>query len=291
MSEILKVRHLSKRFGENEVLRDFDMTVEEGGVYGLLGKNGEGKTTLVRMIMGVIPADSGEIFFKDKKIRFRDAAYKKEIGYIPEDTFFYSWMKIEDLVAFNSSFYPTWDGRKAAEYLDRFDLDKRKRIGKLSRGMKLKLGLAAALAAKPKLLILDDPTSGIDVPTRQDFLKNIIAELSEAGTTVFFSTHLVHELERIVEQIGILHKGQLVLEENFEQVKNRARRIRIIFADSVPEKLEIQGILGLRRGDHSLEGTVYPWDENKRTKLGSIAGAKLEVEPMSLEEIFMSFVS
>jgi ABC-2 type transport system ATP-binding protein len=291
MSEILKVRHLSKRFGKNKVLRDFDMTLEEGKVYGLLGKNGEGKTTLVRMIMGVIPADSGEIFFNDKKIRFRDAAYRKEIGYIPEDTFFYSWMKIEDLVAFNSSFYPAWDGRKAAEYLDRFALDKRKRIGKLSRGMKLKLGLAAALAAKPKLLILDDPTSGIDVPTRQDFLKNIISELSEAGTTVLFSTHLVHELERVVEQIGILHKGRLVLEEDFERVKSGTRRVRITFADSIPEKLDIQGILTLRKGDYSLEGTIYPWDEEKRARLGSIAGAKLEVEPLSLEDIFMSFVS
>jgi ABC-2 type transport system ATP-binding protein len=291
MSDILKVRNLFKRFGKNRVLEDLSMTLEEGKVYGLLGKNGEGKTTLVRMIMGVIPPDYGEICFKNKKIRFHDAAYKKEIGYIPEDAFFYSWMKIEDLFDFNASFYPAWDAKKAAEYLERFALDKRKRIGKLSRGMKLKLGLAVALASKPKLLILDDPTSGIDVPTRQDFLKNIIRELSEAGTTVLFSTHLVHELERIVEQIGILHKGSLVLEENFERVKNGTRRVRITFADSAPERLDIQGILALRKEDHSVEYVIYPWNEEKQAKLGSIPGASLEVEPLTLEEIFISFVS
>lgn len=291
MSEILKIRDLSKSFGKKKVLQDFNMTLEEGRVYGLLGKNGEGKTTLIRMIMGVIPADSGEIFFKDKKISFNDAAYKKEIGYIPEDAFFYSWMRIEDVLNFNASLYPAWNAKKAVEYLERFSLDKKSRIGKLSRGMKLKLGLVVALAAKPELLILDDPTSGIDVPTRQDFLKNIIKELSDSGTTILFSTHLVHELERIIEVLGILHHGHLILEEDYEKVKNSARRILLTFGDSAPAELDIPGILTAKKENEHWEGVIYPWNEENEAKVRSISGAKLEIEPLSLEEVFMSFVS
>lgn len=291
MSEILKTQNLSKSFGKNRVLQDFSVTLEKGRVYGLLGKNGEGKTTLIRMIMGVIPPDSGEIFFKGNKISFHDAAYKKEIGYIPEEAFFYSWMRINDLLDFNASFYPAWNGKKALEYLERFSLGRKSRVGKLSRGMKLKLGLVVALAAKPELLILDDPTSGIDVPTRQDFLKNIIRELSDAGTTILFSTHLVHELERIIERLGILHHGHLILDEDYEKVKNSAKRIRLTFTNTAPAKLDLPGILTAKKENERWEGVIYPWNEENEAKVRSISAARLEIEPLSLEEVFMSFVS
>jgi len=291
MSEILKIQNLSKSFGKNRILQDFSVSLEKGRVYGLLGKNGEGKTTLIRMIMGVIPPDSGEIFFKGKKITFRDADYKKEIGYIPEESFFYVWMRIVDVLDFNASFYPAWNAKKASEYLERFSLDRKSRVGKLSRGMKLKLGLVVALAAKPELLILDDPTSGIDVPTRQDFLKNIIRELSDAGTTILFSTHLVHELERIIERLGILHHGHLILDENYEKVKNRAKRIRLTFGNTAPAELDIPGILTAKKENERWESVIYPWNEEIEAKIRSISGTRLEIEPLSLEEIFMSFVS
>ncbi len=174
MSEILRIHNLSKSFGRKKVLENFNMALEKGKVYGLLGKNGEGKTTLMRIIMGIIPSDKGEIIYKEEKIKFNETTYKREVGNIPEDSFFFSWMTIKELLDLNSSFYPKWNSKKADEYLERFSLDKKTRIRHLSRGMKLKLGLIAALASEPELLILDDPTSGIDVPSRQEFLKDII---------------------------------------------------------------------------------------------------------------------
>jgi ABC-2 type transport system ATP-binding protein len=291
MSNILKVQHLSKSFGKNRVLQNFSMTLKRGRIYGLLGKNGEGKTTLIRTIMGIIPADSGEIFFKGKKIGYLDGAYKRDIGYIPEDAFFYSWMRITDLLEFNASFYPGWDAKKAGEYLERFSLARRSRIGKLSRGMKLKLSLVVALAAKPELLILDDPTSGIDVPTRQDFLRNIIKELSDAGTTILFSSHLVHELERIIDDLGILHQGRLILEEEYEKVKNSVRRIRLAFDHLAPEKLDFPGILTAKKENATWEGVIYPWNEENEAGIRSVSGARLEIEPLTLEDVFISFVS
>jgi ABC-2 type transport system ATP-binding protein len=291
MIEILKMQNLNKSFGRKIVLKNFTMALEEGKVYGLLGKNGEGKTTLIRMIMGVIPADSGEMFYKDKKINFNDTSYKKQIGYIPEDPFFFNWMTIKELLDFNSSFYPSWNFRKAMDYSERFSLDKKTKIKHLSRGMKLKLGLIAALASEPQLLILDDPTSGLDVPTRQDFLKDIVRELSDTGTTILFSTHLVHELERIVEHLSILHGGHLILDDDYERVKDLTRRVRMTFEDSLPEQIEIGGILSELKKGNRMEIVIYPWDVEKKKKLKMLNPLRLEVEPLSLEEIFVSFVS
>jgi ABC-2 type transport system ATP-binding protein len=219
MSELLRIEHLTKSFGRRRVLDGFDLAVAGGRVYGLLGRNGEGKTTLARILMGVIPADGGDILFRGRRISFGESAYKREFGYVPEDPFFFEDMTVRGLLDFNRRFYPRWDPKRAAADLERFALDPKSRIGTLSRGMKLKLGLAVALAASPELLILDDPTSGLDVPTRQDFLRDVIRELAASGTTVLFATHLVHELERIVERLLVLQGGRLILDEDFDKVK------------------------------------------------------------------------
>jgi len=221
MSEVLRVANLAKSFGRKKVFEGLSLSLAKGKVHGLLGRNGEGKTTLIRIITGVIPADRGELFFDGRAIRFGDAAYKRAIGYIPEDPFFFGGMRVGELLDFNAAFYPRWDGPRAEDYLRVFGLDRDVRVRALSRGLKLKLGFAAALAARPGLLVLDDPTSGIDVPTRQDFLRDIIRELADAGTTVLFATHMVHELERIVEHLFILHGGRLVLDEDYEAVRER----------------------------------------------------------------------
>ena len=221
MSQVLRVANLAKSFGRKTVFEDLSLALEKGKVHGLLGRNGEGKTTLIRIITGVIPADRGEVIHEGRAVRFGDAAYKRDIGYIPEDPFFFGGMKVGELLAFNAAFYPRWDGARAEDHLRMFGLDRSAKVRTLSRGMKLKLGFAVALAARPGLLILDDPTSGIDVPTRQDFLRDVIRELADAGTTVLFATHMVHELERIVERLFILHGGRLVLDEDYETVRRR----------------------------------------------------------------------
>lgn len=291
MTEILKVENLYKNFGRKKVLEDFNMTLEKGKAYGLLGRNGEGKTTLIRMIMGVIPSDKGEIFYKGKRIRFSDTSYKSEVGYIAEESIFFSWMTIKGLMDFNSSFYPKWNAQKANKFLKRFSLDKKMQIKNLSRGMKLKLGLIIALASEPELLILDDPTSGLDVPTRHDFLKDIIREILEFGTTILFSSHLVHELEGVIEHLSILHHGNLIVDEDFQKIKNSIKRVHILFDEPPPDKIKIEGILTEQTDGNRKVLVIYPWNEEKENKIMSSTSAHLEIEPLSLEEIFISFVS
>lgn len=291
MAEILQIKNLHKSFGRNKVLEDFNMILMEGQVYGLLGKNGEGKTTLIRMIMGIIPSDEGKILYKGEEIKYNQPAYKKEVGYIPEESIFFSWMTVRELISFNSTFYPEWNENKAMELLDRFGLEGKLKIKNLSRGMKLKLGLIIALAAEPKLLILDDPTSGLDVPTRHDFLKGIIQEILDQGTTILFSSHLVHELEGIIDQLGILHGGQLILEENFEKVKNAVRKVHLVFDGTVPDDIAFQEMLTKQTDGGTCDLVVYPWNDVVKNKLETLHPARMDVESMTLEEIFIHFVS
>lgn len=291
MDELLAVRNLSKSFGRKTILKDFDLTIEKGKVYGLLGKNGAGKTTLIRMIMGVIPWDSGEIVYKGQKLKFGDAAYKREIGFIPEDSIFFSWMSIRELLDFNASFYSHWNDRQAEGYLDRLSLDSKMKIKHLSRGMKLKVGLIVALAAEPEFLILDDPTSGLDVPTRQDFMKDIIQEILEAGTTILFSSHLVHELDGIIDKVGILHNGTLIIEDEYMSVKDATKKVLLVFDKSISAQINTQGVLSQKSENNRVEVIIYPWDETKNEELKSLNPTHMEVSSLTLEEIFVSFVS
>jgi len=291
MGDILQANSLYKSYGQKKVLNDFNMSLKEGKVYGLLGKNGEGKTTLIRMIMGIIPGDKGKILYKGKKIKFNHPFYKKEVGYIPEESIFFGWMTIQELMTFNSSFYPKWNENKLNELLNRFDLDGKLKIKYLSRGMKLKLGLIVALVAEPELLILDDPTSGMDVPTRHDFLKGIISEILEQGTSILFSSHLVHELEGIIDHLGILHNGKLILENNFEQVKNNAKKVHLVFDAPVPDGIDIEGMLTKKIDGNKCDLGIYPWSEVVKKDLEALHPIKMSMESMTLEEIFVHFVT
>ena len=290
MSELVRIEHLSKSFGRRAVLRDVGFALEPGKVYGLLGRNGEGKTTLIRTLMGVIPRDSGVISFKGRPVAFGSASYKQRIGYVPEDSFFYGWMTVRGLLEFNSRFYPNRDSGRSAADLERFGLHPDAKIRTLSRGQQLKLGLVAALAARPELLILDDPTSGLDVPTRRDFLRDVIRELADGGAAVLFATHLVHELERIVDHLFILHGGRIVLDETYEKVKSLTRRAALGFDADPPAIADQENIISRRRLGRDLELVIYPWNAEGERTLRALNAPRLEVEALSLEDIFMSFV-
>ncbi len=291
MSEILKIENLTKSFGRKKVLQGLNLTLDQGRVCGLLGKNGEGKTTLIRILMGVIPADKGRVTYAGKPVHFGDAAYKRSIGYIAEDNIFFSRMRIAELLRFNAAFYPGWSGRRAEDYLNRFGLSRKDKVRNLSRGMALKLGLAVALAAGPELLLLDDPTSGLDVPTRHDFLKNVIHEITEAGTTILFATHMVHEAEKIIDRLAVLHKGRLILETDYEAFKPLMKKVVVQGEPEALNKLSGDGILSkdIQGGAASL--VVYPWNEATQGKLQALSRAPLELSAPTLEEIFVGLVS
>lgn len=290
MDSILKLEKISKKYGKKLILGDFSLNLETGNVYGLLGVNGVGKTTLMRIIMGIIPSDSGKIFYKNSKIGWNDTAYKKEVAYIPEEAVFYSGMRVDEFVNFNSVFYPKWNSDKARMFQKRFFLPTKARVRHLSRGMKLKLGLLVALAAEPELLVLDDPTSGLDVPTRLDLI-GIIQEIVTSGTTILFASHLIHELEEIVRQIGILHQGKLYIDDNFQKIKESMKRVRIKKNETSIMVKDLEGLLLSKERGDQIDHIFFPWNPENKKKIISLCGEKVKIESMTLEEIFLALIS
>ncbi|MBU4495932.1 MAG: ABC transporter ATP-binding protein [Acidobacteria bacterium] len=223
METILEIKDLAKSFGKKRVLENIGFTVKKGEIVGLLGLNGEGKTTLIRSILGIIPFDGGTIHYNSLPLTYSTGRGKHSIAVVPEDSFFYNGMTVSEHLRLNASFYPSLNQKRYDDLTSEFELSLSQKIGSLSRGQKLKLALVMALATEPDLLLLDDSTSGLDVPTRKEFLRGIIRDYTDRGASVLFATHLVHEIEGLVDRILILHRGRILVDERIQALKDKAR--------------------------------------------------------------------
>lgn len=212
MASVLQLSGISVRYGRTAVLRGLDLSVEQGAVYGFLGRNGAGKTTTVRTILGVHAPDAGTVTLNGKTVRRTTAAMRRDIGYVSQEQHFFDWMTARHLGWFVGAFYPTWDAARYKSLLERLVVPPTRRAGQLSGGTRLKLAIALALAHRPKLLILDEPTAGVDPVTRRDVLDLLQEEARGEGRTVLFSTHYVAEVEAIGSVVGVLHDGKLAYE-------------------------------------------------------------------------------
>ena len=287
---MLNIKGLAKSYGSKNVLKDFSMSFDKGHVYGLLGKNGAGKTTLIRIIMGIIPPDAGCILFDGFPVDLNRPAYRQKIGYIPEDPFFYRDMKVRELLYLNSCFFKKWNRNKAANLCRAFGLVEETRIRNMSRGMKLKLGFVVALAQDLELLILDDPTSGLDVCTRRDVLVDLIREISDSGTTVLFASHQIHELEGLIDHVFVLHNGNILIDESYSLLKESMRRVTLTF-DSPPKFSRLfEGQLTSIIRDREVEFICKDLDERKVKELKNLQPRHMDVQALSLEEMFLAWV-
>ena len=224
--DILTIAGLGKTFGSQRVLNDLSFSVPEGSIYGFIGKNGSGKTTTMKIILGLLQADSGEISVCGQKVRYGDTRTNRFIGYLPDVPEFYSFMTAKEYLRFCGEItgMPTALIRtNIDELLDLVGLaDAKKRIGTFSRGMKQRLGIAQALLNEPRLLICDEPTSALDPIGRREIL-DILLKVKER-TTVLFSTHVLTDVEAICDRVGILDRGKIVLTGSVSELKNTHSR-------------------------------------------------------------------
>ncbi len=212
MSSVLHLSDIHVRYGRTRVLSGLELNVEQGAVYGFLGRNGAGKTTTVRTILGVQAPDAGTVTLNGRTVRRTTAAMRRDIGYVSQEQHFFDWMTAQHLGWFVGAFYPSWDAARYKMLLERLVVPPKRRAGQLSGGTRLKLAIAIALAHRPKLLILDEPTAGVDPVTRRDVLDLLQDEARSEGRTVLFSTHYVAEVEAIGTVVGVLHEGKLAYE-------------------------------------------------------------------------------
>jgi ABC-2 type transport system ATP-binding protein len=219
MNAAIRIEGLSKRFGRRVAVDDLTFTVPEGSVCGFLGRNGAGKTTAIRMMMNLLDSSAGRATLLGLDSRRDHCELMRRVGYVSEAPVFYEWMKVNQLVRFTAGFYAHWNRARVDGLLDRFAIDRGQKVRHLSRGMRAQLALALALGGDPELLILDEPATGLDVMVRRDFLESIIHLIQQEGRTVLLSSHLLHEVERVADQVVIVDRGRLVKSGTIDDLK------------------------------------------------------------------------
>ena len=220
MSEpVIAVSDLTRRFGDKAALSSVNLSIPRGGVYGLVGENGAGKTTLIKHILGLLRAEHGTVRVFGLDPVADPVGVLSRIGYLSELNDLPGWMRVDELVRYSRAFHAGWDDRYAEELRQTFGLDPASRVKSLSKGQKARMGLLIALAYRPELLVLDEPSSGLDPVVRRDILEAIIRTIADEGRTVLFSSHLLDEVERVADHVTMLNHGTVALSAPLQALK------------------------------------------------------------------------
>jgi ABC-2 type transport system ATP-binding protein len=216
---VVYVSELTRRFGARRALASVSLSMSRGAVYGLVGANGAGKTTLIKHVLGLLRAESGSVRVFGLDPVADPVGVLSRIGYLSEENDIPGWMRVDELIRYSRAFYPAWDDVYAEELRRKFALDPAARIGNLSKGQKARAGLLIALAHRPELLVLDEPSSGLDPIVRRDILGAVVRTIADEGRTVLFSSHLLEEVEQVADHVTMIHQGAVALSAPLEEIK------------------------------------------------------------------------
>jgi len=287
MSHAITIDALSYRAGRHFAIRDLHMRVPNGSVYGFLGPNGSGKTTTIRLLLGMLPPADGTITVLSHDVPRGAHHALARIGYVPERLHLYPMLTVAETLRYHAAFYPTWDPTEAQRLRRAFDLRDEQRVSRLSKGEAGKLMMLLALAVRPELLVLDEPTDGLDPVVRRDVLAALLEYVSAHGATVLVSSHLVHEQERVCDWIGVMDGGRLVAEMPMHAFRSGIKRLRIARAphESVATPF---GILARRPGaGREEEWVVRDWRDDMTSWFSTAEATLREVVDLDLEESFV----
>lgn len=287
---LVEVEGVSRRSGRTLALDDVSYRAGEAKVYGLIGANGAGKTTLIKHLLGLLRAESGSVrMFGLDPVRYPVEVLRR-IGYLSEERELPEWMRVDELMRYTQAYYPNWDTDYARQLLETFDLDGDKKVKELSKGMRAQAALVAAVAHRPDLLILDEPSTGLDAAVRQDILAAIVHAVADDGRTVLFSSHLLEEVERMSDHVTMIHKGRVVLDGALETVRSAHFRGQIRFAQRVQRPPRIEGALALEGHGRSWTAIYDAAPERFRASVAQHQGEVVRSQEATLEEIFVARV-
>jgi ABC-2 type transport system ATP-binding protein len=289
---VVNVSELTRRFGAKTALASVSLSLSRGVVYGLVGANGAGKTTLIKHILGLLRAESGSVRVFGHDPVAEPVAVLSRIGYLSEENDLPGWMRVDELIRYSRAFYPAWDDVYAEELRGVFALDPTAKIKSLSRGQKARAGLLIALAHRPELLVLDEPSSGLDPIVRRDILGAVIRTIADEGRTVLFSSHLLEEVEQVAGHVTMIHQGTIALSAPLDEIKESHRCVTVRFAESRPQPPSVPGVL---RWDGAGGEWTAVWRDGSGDLHAAVAGleggARIVAERVaSLNEIFVAHV-
>jgi ABC-2 type transport system ATP-binding protein len=285
---VIAVAGLSRRFGSKTALDEVSLFVPRGCVFGLVGENGAGKTTLIKHLLGLLRAEAGTVRVFGRDPIADTVEVLGRVGYLSEARDLPAWMRVDELLRYTAGFYPGWDWAYAAKLREQFGLAEAARVRTLSQGQLAKLGLLLALAYRPELLLLDEPSSGLDPLVRRDILEAVIRSVAEEGRTVLFSSHLLDEVERISDHLAMIHQGRVVFAGPLDQVKQSHRRLIVHFETEQPMPPRLEGALSV--SGHGREWKVVCSGVQSETArhAASLGGVVVDDRTPTLDEIFVA---
>ena len=280
------VKGLTKSFGKTKALDCLDVNVEEGSIYGLVGTNGAGKTTVIKHIMGIMRPDKGEILLDGESV-YENPEIKGKIGYVADEMYYMPGYSLKNMGKYQSEFYPDWNQERFEQLIEEFGLDPKMRLSAYSKGMLKQASLVLALSIMPRWMVLDEPIDGLDPMVRLKAWKHIIDDVAQRGTTVLVSSHNLREMEGYCDHIGILSDGHMVIERDLEDLKSDVHKVQVAFSEEKGEGFEELNVLHKEiRG--SVELMIIKDSKEKIDKvIGEKQPAIFDVLPLSLEEIFI----
>ncbi len=288
MSEI-EINHLTKYYGKARGIIDVSLNVEQGEIFGFIGPNGAGKSTTIRLLLSLIYPSSGSATIFGKDVIKHGPEIRQDIGYLPGEVFYYDKMKVIDLLNYSASFYKKDCTKRIHELAEIMELDLKRRIDELSYGNKKKVGIVQGLLHQPRLLLLDEPTSGLDPLMQQKFF-NLVREENKRGATIFFSSHILAEVQRMCERVAIIREGEIIQIEEIKTLReDNYKKIRVRAQDLDKERFAVAGVTNLEKINNSVS-FFYKGDINVIMKIITETPiSDLIIEEPTLEEIFMHY--
>jgi ABC-2 type transport system ATP-binding protein len=290
---VIETNDLRKAFGKQTAVNGLNLQVPRGSIYGFLGKNGAGKTTTIELLLNIARPDSGAatVFGVPVADTVRSAELRQRIGFVSEEKGLYPYMTVDQMIRFTRPFFPQWQTDLERRYLEMFDLPLKKKVGDLSKGMASKLMLLLALARNVDLLILDEPTDGLDPTVVEDVLRELVALVASKGTTIFFSSHQLHEVEQIADHVCIIDRGKAVVRGSLDELKTQYQRIQVVLNNELRSPVTwVDGVAQVRQEGRTLSLLVSRNVEAILAQVRSLPAASTEQFPVSLKEIFMETV-
>jgi ABC-2 type transport system ATP-binding protein len=287
---IIRIRDLTKYYGPHLALDQVNLEVEKGTVYGFIGPNGAGKSTTIRILLGLLQPTSGSASILGKDVIKQGASIRQEVGYLPSEVHYYEQMKVRDVLQYALSFYPHADRSRLDSYLNLFQVDPNKKIKSLSLGNKKKVAIIQSLLHDPQLLILDEPTSGLD-PLMQNLFFQVLREEKEKGKTIFFSTHILSEVEKICDRFSIIRQGQIVATQDVENIRKHVMRILKVEYPSADRIPSIEHKQIVKREAHGPVVAYYVQGKMNEVlrRIVDHEIRDIRMEEPSIEEIFMEY--
>ncbi|MBU5256087.1 ABC transporter ATP-binding protein [Tissierella praeacuta] len=284
---MIEVIGVNKVFNGFKALDNVNMSIKKGTIHGIIGENGAGKTTLLQMLSGVYQVEEGKILIDGEEV-YDNRKVKEKIGYVADRNQYFKDYKIKELLDFYSGIYKDFSTDDFYNYNEIFNLKLDKKVRQLSKGMQMRLALMLNLSINPEVLILDEPTSGLDAIIKKDLLDILINQVHEKENTVVISSHHIGELEKICDEVTILHKGKVKYQSNIDEIKESVKKLQVIFKKDVEKELEkIDSIINIEKIGSVYYLIIDNYGEEILSDLNNLGAELIENVGISLEEIFI----